>query len=68
MKYYKVKTESDQVRYNKKSSDILIKNELYTKKQIDKMNLTDSFISKHFDIINEKPKNTYYLFGARFSY
>lgn len=67
MKYYQVKAEADQSRINAKGFEFLIAKELYTEKQIIKMNLTDKFISDNFNIVYTSKFNTYYFFGARFS-
>jgi hypothetical protein len=69
MLYYKVNKNADQVRKSGKvgSTDILIKNELYTKKEIEKIApVTSVYVTNYLTAI-EIPKNdTYFLFGARF--
>jgi len=62
MKYYRVKPEFDQKRISKLNCDVLIKDELYTASQFNKLGLPDSF----FDVIEISQRNTYWCFGARF--
>lgn len=63
MKYYKVKQESDNVTHNK---GFLVANELYTEKELDKLNLSGKFIELNFDKVEISKFKTYWLFGARF--
>jgi len=67
MKYFKVKPENDQLQkfYKRKCTGILIANELYTSKEVEKIFISISF-DKCFDIINVNPKKTLFFFGARF--
>ena len=60
MKYYKVKKEADQKR--RKDGSIYIANELYTKKEAEKLNLNTDFMQ----LINVNKNSTYFFFGARF--
>lgn len=61
MKYYKIKKEYD----NKKRNDgnILIGNELYTKKEKEKYNIPDLCC----DIVEISKNKIYWFFGARFA-
>ena len=63
MKYYKVKKQSDQIRYNN-GKKFLIANELYTSKEYEKIELADK--SKYFDTVQISKNHTYFFFGARF--
>ena len=60
MKYYKVKKEADQKR--RKDGSIYISNELYTKKEAEKLNLNTDFMQ----LVNVNKNSTYFFFGARF--
>lgn len=44
----------------------LVKNELFTIKEINKLNLKDSFIKDNFVKIELNKNKTYFFFGARF--
>lgn len=68
MKYFKVKKTADNIRKNINKPDILIKNELYTERELSKFaDVNNTDVKTYFTTI-EIPKNdTYYLFGARFS-
>ncbi len=66
MTYFVVKAESDQTRLPGKSYGILIKNELKTKKELDRLGVSDAFINRHFDRHDISQKKTYFFFGARF--
>lgn len=66
MMYYKVKPEYDNVYKNPKihNGDILIGNELYTKKEFNKLPFKYAGAFERVEI----PKNkTYFFFGARFA-
>lgn len=72
MQYYKVKLTADNVRKNVNGTDILIKNELYTEKELLKFapkinNVNSLYVQKYFDIVNISKNDTYFFFGARFS-
>ena len=60
MLYYKVKTEADQKR--RKDGSIYIAEELYTKKEAEKLQLNLNFMQ----LVNVNKNSTYFLFGARF--
>ena len=66
MKFYKVKKQADQTRKNKTGSDILICGELYTEKEVKKMNFTEIGKEKYFDIVEMSKFSTHWFFGARF--
>lgn len=59
MKFYKVKKESDQIKFGK---TILVSNEIFTEKEFIKTGLKTSL----FDTVEIKKNNTYWFFGARF--
>ena len=61
MKYYKVKSEAD----NKRRSDgsIYVANELYTEREVNKLNLNKNFL----EVIEVSKNSVYWFFGARFS-
>ena len=75
MKYYKVKSEFDNKRLLTKKSKtkfyelLLIKNELYTPKEYEKLKqLFDIRLKdEYFDLIEVSKKTIYLMFGARFS-
>ena len=68
MIYYKVKPLADQVRKNVNKVDILIANELYTIKELEKFaKVTTVFVSSYFDKIEISSRKTYFMFGARFA-
>jgi hypothetical protein len=60
MLYYKVKKEADQKRRN--DGTIYIANELYTKKETEKLQLNINFM----ELVNVNKNSTYFFFGARF--
>ena len=62
MTYYKVKPKYDNYRKGRKSSDIYVADELYTEKEVEKLNLNPAFM----DVVTVSRKQTYWLFGARF--
>ena len=64
MKYLKVKPEANQKIYNK--SWQLISGELYTIKEVEKMDFSTHEKSKYFSLIECSKFNTYFSFGARF--
>jgi hypothetical protein len=70
MLYYKVKSESDQVQASITCHSFLIKDELFTLKEISKAKnkgwIRDEFVKSHFRVVEVNPKNTYFFFGARF--
>lgn len=67
MKYYRIKPEYDNARLLKRTFDgILISNELYTVKEWEKLVLKYRVSEAVCDIVNISPKETYWLFGARF--
>ena len=70
MQFYKVINENSEGKTNQnlinpKTKWIFIHNELYTKNEIKKLNLKDSFIKKHFNLVNISKFNTHWFFGAR---
>lgn len=69
-KYYRIKPEYDNARLlnrAKRTFDgILIGNELYTVKEWEKLVLKYRVSEAVCDIVNVKPKETYWFFGARF--
>ena len=71
MLYYRVKPEKDNVPKRKKGSlaqdGIYIGNELYTVKEWEKLVLKYRVSEAVCDIVNIKPKETYWFFGARFA-
>ena len=67
MKYYRIKPEYDNTRLLKRTFDgILIGNELYTVKAWERLVLKYRVSEAVCDIVNISPKETYWLFGARF--
>lgn len=63
MLYYKVKPEADNKYKNPKiHDDIYVKNELYTKKEVEKNNLNMNYLEE----INVSKKSVYFFFGCRF--
>ena len=62
MLYYKVKKEADQKR--RKGGSIYISEELYTKKEAEKLQLNTNFMN----LVNVNKNSTYFFFGARFEY
>lgn len=67
MIFYKVKPEADQVRYNNPLNGWhLIANELFTEKEMSKMNFSSTQISSYFDKTEISKFNTHWFFGARF--
>lgn len=68
MKYYKVKQIADNTRKNANKPDsILVKNELYTERELIKFAPKEStYVQLHFDIIEVAKNTTYFFFGARF--
>lgn len=75
MKYYKVKPEFDNRRFLTKKSKtkiyelLLIKNELYTPKEFERMKRIygDRVKDEYFDLIEVSKRSIYWMFGARFS-
>ena len=71
MKYYRIKPEYDNARLlnrAKRTFDgILIGNELYTVKEWEKLVLKYRVSEAVCDIVNVKPRETYWFFGARFA-
>ena len=61
MQYFKVKKEYDQ--YTKTKLPILVKDELLTKKEMEKYNVPE----KAVDPIEVSQKRIYWFFGARFA-
>lgn len=61
MKYYRVKPEFDNKSFNKRL--IYVGGELLTEKECKRYDVNTNYC----EIIEEKPKNTYFFFGARFS-
>lgn len=61
MQYFKVKEEYDQ--YSKTKLPILVKDELLTKKEMEKYNVPE----KAVDPIEVSQKRIYWCFGARFA-
>ena len=61
MLYFKVKKEFDQKR--RKDNSILIQNELYTKKELEKFEIPLNRV----DTIEISKKDIYFFFGARFN-
>ena len=70
MKYYRVKPEYDNARLLIRAEisfdGILIGNELYTVKEWERLVLKDRVSEAVCDIVNISPKETYWLFVARF--
>ena len=64
MEYYKVNKEYDGVKIVSKRNLYLISNELFTKKEIDKLKICA--IDKVFTKIEISKNKTYFCFGARF--
>lgn len=62
MKFFKVKPEYDQTKIA--TNRILVKNELYTFRQLGKMSMN---CKKFFDEVEINRNDTYWFFGARFS-
>lgn len=60
MLYYKVKKEANQKR--RKDGTIYIANELYTKKEVEKLQLNTDFVQ----LVNVNKNSTYFFFRARF--
>ena len=60
MLYYKVKKEADNKR--RKDDTIYIANELYTKKEAEKLQLNTNYM----ELVNVNKNSTYFFFGARF--
>ena len=60
MLYYKVKQEADQKR--RKDCSIYIADELYTQKEVEKLQLNTNFMN----LVNVNKNKTYFFFGARF--
>ena len=68
MTYYKVKKSADQTRKNVNKTDILVANELYTKKELEKFAPVQSvYVKNYFDEVQVSKNKTYFFFGARFS-
>jgi len=61
MLYFKIKKEFDQEK--RKDNSILIQNELYTRKELEKYNIPLNRV----DTIEVSKKDIYFLFGARFN-
>lgn len=59
MKYFKVRTESDQ--YPRKDGSILVSDELYTAREVQRLGIQ----SKHLDEVEVKKNRTYFMFGVR---
>jgi hypothetical protein len=68
MKYYKVKPEADQTPTSKarKYTGILIRNELYTAREITARGITPAQVEKHMDQVEVSKKTVFWSFGARF--
>ncbi len=67
MQYFKVNTNADNTRKNVNKTDILVKNELYTAKELSKFAPLESlYVQKYFTAIQVSKNDTYYFFGARF--
>ena len=60
MLYYKVRPEADQKR--RKDGSIYIAEELYTEKEVEKLQLNTNFMN----LVNVNKNSTYFCFGARF--
>lgn len=70
MLYFKVKSESDQIRPSVRfKNSFLVGGELYThgevKYAIARNWVTESFIEQHTEKLNIRPKDTYFFCGAR---
>lgn len=61
MKYYRVKEEADQIRHKK--IRLYVKGELFTENEVSKYNLNKQYL----EAVEVSKKDTYWLFGARFS-
>ena len=67
MQYFKVNNNADNTFKNVNKTDILVKNELYTKKELSKFAPINSiYVQKYFTAINIPKNDTFYFFGARF--
>ena len=67
MKFYKVKKEADQIRFNNPLTGWhLIANELFTEKEVSKINFSEEEKRKYFNKIEHSKFKTYWFFGARF--
>ena len=62
MLYYKVKPEADN-KYKNSNFDIYVKNELYTKREVEKNKLNMNYLKE----VNVSKKSIYFFFGCRFS-
>lgn len=60
MKYYKVKPEYDNRVLKKRF--IYVGGELFTEKECKRYEVNTNYC----EVVDEKPKNTYFFFGARF--
>jgi hypothetical protein len=67
MKFYRVKKEADQTRFNNPLSGWhLVADELMTEKDVQKTKFSNKQIKKYFDVVEINKFNTYWLFGCRF--
>lgn len=66
MRYYKVKSEYDQmcVRPHIHDGDVLIANELYTPAERIDLKFVPEYV---FDVVEIPRNKTYFMFGARFA-
>lgn len=62
MTYYRVKKEYDNVWCD--GCRFLVKNELYTQKEVERFRIPEEYLVK----VEEKESETFFVFGARFSY
>ena len=71
MKYYKVKEESDQKSFYREKCQgweivkTFFAGELFTAKELVKINLSAKFIQNNFDLIEVNKNKTYFFFGTR---
>ena len=68
MQYFKVNESADQTRKNVNKTDILVANELYTEKELQKFAPINSvYVQNYFTKVTISKNDTYFFFGARFS-
>jgi len=60
MKYYRVKKEFD--NYDRKDGSILVKNELYTEREVNKFEIPMERLTE----VSVSQRDVYWMFGARF--
>ena len=65
MKYYKLKRDL-LLRYKNSGELQLVKHELLTSKQVEKLGYFSGIVKKNSDLIKHSNKQIYWFFGARF--